>query len=147
MISLTPISPDQQDAVRRLAVAPEQADFVASNAESLAEAAQRPECVPLAIHAGQELVGFAVYALDPDDGRHWIYRLMIDARFQGRGHGGAALAALLELMAGLPGCSLVKLGVAPANHRAARLYERLGFRPNGEIIDGETILVHEFAAR
>ena len=83
-----------------------------------------------------------MYALDPDDGNYWIYRLMIDARFQGRGFGTAALQAIVALMRTLPGCSSIVLGVVPANAGAARLYRRGGFKERGDELDGETVMVH-----
>ncbi|OCP38696.1 GNAT family N-acetyltransferase [Ensifer sp. LC163] len=85
-------------------------------------------------------VGFAMYALDPDDGNHWIYRLMIDARNQGKGFGRKALAAVVETMATIPGCDAIYLGVYPDNTRAHALYRRFGFRETGQIIGGETVL-------
>lgn len=73
--------------VRSLLVSGEQKSFVVSNGDSLDEAEDNPGCVPLIIRAQGLPVGFAMYALDEDDGNYWIYRLMIDARFQGKGYG------------------------------------------------------------
>lgn len=92
------------------------------------------------ILAGKRPVGFAMYALDPDDGNYWIYRLMIDGDCQGRGYGTQALAALTTLVFETKGCPLIMLGVQPANLTAKRLYERAGFRDAGFEIDGETIM-------
>ena len=83
-----------------------------------------------------------MYPLDPDDGNYWLYRLMIDARFQGRGYGAAAMQAIVALMRALPGCSSIVLGVEPANVRAASLYRHAGFRERGDSIEGETVMVH-----
>lgn len=118
--------------------------YVASNRASLAEADENPACTPLVIRSDGVAVGFAMYALDEDDGNYWIYRLMIDARFQGRGYGGAALAQLLAMLAELPDCSCVILGVNPDNERARRLYERAGFTLTGDVIDGELVMSYEF---
>ena len=88
----------EREAVIALDVGDDQDDFVATNAESLEEADENPACVPLGVFSGDEpvviddLVGFAMYALDGDDGNWWIYRLMIDKRFQKRGFGRAALS-------------------------------------------------------
>ncbi len=142
-ITVLPLERAQRDAACKLAVAPDQEDFVASNVESLEEADERPECVPLGLHAGGELVGFAMYALDPDDGNYWIYRLMIDARHQGRGFGRAGLSAVVTLMSGLPGCSRIILGVNPDNARAVRLYRSFGFVETGAVIDGETVMAYQ----
>lgn len=123
---------------------PGQAAFVASNEASLEEAEDNPACVPLIIRASGEPVGFAMYALDEDDGNYWIYRLMIDARFQGKGYGWAALNRIIRMLSELPGCSCVVLGVKPENEGARRLYERAGFRMTGDVIDGELVMRYEF---
>ncbi|MDJ1159522.1 GNAT family N-acetyltransferase [Chelatococcus sp. SYSU_G07232] len=144
-VAVTPLTHEEREAVRALAVAPEQADFVATNAESIEEADERPECVPLAVHADGKLVGFAMYALDPDDGNYWIYRLMIDRRFQGRGYGRAALLRVVELIAAQPGCTLIVLGVQPGNTHARRLYASAGFHETGEMIGGEVVMRYDLA--
>ncbi len=127
-ITLLPVDAVDPDTIRKLDVHENQMDFIASNEESLQELAERPECVGFAVIAEGAPVGFAMYALDPDDGNHWIYRLMIDARHQGKGYGVKALAALLEHMAGIPECGDIYLGVYPENTRAHALYHRFGFR-------------------
>jgi len=144
---LHPLTPAYREAVLRLTVAPEQQDFVAANADSLAEAEQNSDCVPFVVLAEGEPVGFAMYALDHDDGNFWIYRLMIDARFQRRGYGRMALEQLIERMAALPDCPRIMLGVEPANTTAAALYRSLGFVPTGAIIGGEIAMCKEMSAR
>lgn len=52
---------------------------------------------PLALYAGEQLVGFAVYAVDPDDGSYWIMAYMIDRRYQRRGVGYSGMKALIRL--------------------------------------------------
>ena len=123
---------------------PDQAAFVASNGASLDEAEDNPACVPLIIRVSGEPVGFAMYALDGDDGNYWIYRLMIDARFQRRGYGRAALNRIIQILSELPGCSCVMLGVKPENEGARRLYEHAGFRMTGDAIDGELVMRYDF---
>lgn len=45
-------------------VTPEQEDFVAPNLYSIAEAYVEPSWTPLAIYAGEELVGFSMFGRD-----------------------------------------------------------------------------------
>lgn len=82
-----------------------------------------------------------MYALDPDDGNYWIYRLMIDQRFQGRGYARAALAQILSRMSSLDGGEKILLGVRPDNERAIALYLDAGFVATGEEIDGERVFL------
>ncbi|MEN5248835.1 GNAT family N-acetyltransferase [Brucella pseudintermedia] len=143
-VTLEPVRPTDYQQVTALHPHPHQQDFVASNEESLEDAEENPACVPLLIRAGGEPVGFAMYALDEDDGNYWIYRLMIDARHQGKGYGRAALKQLLALLSELPDCPFVILGLQPGNDGAQRLYEQTGFRMTGEVICGERIMKYEF---
>ncbi len=144
MISVMPVLAAERSAIEALRVAPSQQGFVATNSVSLKQADAQAFCVPFSIRADEKLVGFAMYALDPDDGNYWIYRFMIAEQFQGRGYGTAALTALVERMQALPGCSSIVLGVEPANGTAARLYRRAGFLERGDKLDGETIMVRQF---
>jgi len=128
-----------------LEVAPAQQDFVASNEDSIEEADDGDHCVPFAIYADNQPVGFTMYALDPDDDNYWIYRLMIDQRYQRRGYGRQALLQMLKLMATLPGCGHVTLSVVPDNETAMALYRAVGFRATGEIIGGEVVFRHDLS--
>ncbi|MCY1745071.1 GNAT family N-acetyltransferase [Ensifer sp. SL37] len=129
--------------IRSLRVGKGQESFVASNEDSLEEAEDNPACVPLIIRAQGNPVGFAMYALDEDDGNYWIYRLMIDSRFQGKGYGRAALLQIINKLSGIPDCSCIMLGVKPGNDQAIRIYERVGFRLTGDTLDGEFVMKYE----
>lgn len=136
-VSLEPITFKDYAAVIALAPHPEQQHFIATNADSLAEAAQNPACRPMLIRSGDVAVGFAMAALDSDDGNQWIYRFMIDHRFQAKGFGSKALDLLIGQIFAETGCPRIMLGVQPANLTAIRLYQRAGFRPAGFEFDGE----------
>ncbi len=73
--------------VIKLNVGEGQQGFVAPNVRSIAECVVYPYLVPNAIYAGDDLIGFALYGRDPENGGYWIVRLMIDAAFQGKGLG------------------------------------------------------------
>lgn len=94
---------------------------------------------PLAIVAGGEVVGFAMWARDPADGSYWIGGFQIDRRRQGQGLGRPALDAIIALLRTKPGCRQIALGFDPDNSVARRLYARAGFVETGEIDDGEYI--------
>ncbi|SFE77182.1 diamine N-acetyltransferase [Paenibacillus catalpae] len=81
----------------------------------------------LALYAGKEIVGFAVYAIDPDDGNYWIMAFMIDHRYQSKGHGRSGMLALVKHIREQHGCKVILLGHRPNNERAASLYASLGF--------------------
>ena len=98
-IRLEPVTVASRAAVERLETAPGQEGFVESVAECLAEADRRRCWRPVGVYDGDALIGFAMYGFFWEYlpfGRLWLDRLLIDRRFQGRGYGRAALAALLE---------------------------------------------------
>lgn len=141
MITLEELTVDNFDAVIALGVAENQRAFVASNVESIAQAKVQPECVPLAVCAQGTPVGFLMYCIDRDDGQWWLYRLMTDARYQGKGYARSAMAQVLAIMDADPDRRRVYLGVEPENHGAVSLYESLGFRFDGQVFGREHIMV------
>lgn len=136
-MSLHPITPDDRGTVIALVPRPEQQNFIASNADSLSEASHNPACRPRLIRGDGVAVGFAMAALDSDDGNEWIYRFMIDRRYQALGFGTSALELLVREIFDQTGCPRIMLGVKPDNVAAIRLYQRAGFRPAGFEFDGE----------
>ena len=142
-VRLVPLVTAQDRAVfGSLRVAPGQEEFVANNAESIAEADASPWCAPLGICDASHgrPIGFVMHALDPQDGHRWISRLMIDVRYQGQGFGRSALRATLAILDRLPRSERVLLGVAPDNAAARRLYASEGFVETGETLGGELVL-------
>lgn len=130
--------------VINLKVADEQKNFVASNLFSLAQAKAYPECICLAIYAEEVLVGFTMYCIDADDGEYWIYRLMIDAQYQGKGYGKAAMKKLMSLIKKDTAHHVIYLSFEPENEGAKALYEKLGFKGDGRVIEGEIVYKYSY---
>ncbi|MFB7817878.1 GNAT family N-acetyltransferase [Paenibacillus chitinolyticus] len=93
---------------------------------------------PLAVYTGEELIGFAVYAVDPDDGSYWIMAYMIDHKFQHKGLGRSGVEELVRYIHDKHGCDKIVLGHRAENERASRLYASLGFKEVGR--DGIEII-------
>ena len=143
-ITLRPVTRANFSDVVALTVTSEQADFVAPNVYSIAETYLERTWTPLAIYAGDDLVGFTLvgftlFGRDDETGRWWLMRYMIDARHQGRGYGTAALRRVIDLMVERHGCDEIFLDYSPDNDVAGRLYERIGFVPTGEVLGGEIV--------
>ncbi len=126
---------------------PGQEAFVAENVVSIANAYVEPTFVPLAVYAGDALVGFAMYGQHPRTGAWWVIRLMIDREHQGKGYGRATMETVIAMMAERVGCEEIVTSFVPANAVAAKLYASLGFRPTGEIEDGEPLVRLRLADR
>lgn len=143
-ITLRPVNQHNWYACTQLEVSEEQKQFFPVPAVYwLAEAAY---CgfTPLVLYADEHLVGFAVYALDPEDGNYWIMAFMIDHRFQHRRLGRSGMEQLIRYMAEQHACKKIMLGHRPDNEPASRLYASLGFNETGRD-EREVIRVLEIA--
>ncbi|HET8524658.1 MAG TPA: GNAT family N-acetyltransferase [Thermomicrobiales bacterium] len=136
-VRLAPVDAQNWEDVAHLEVRDDQAEFLTPNVFSIAESKFHPELQPLAIYDGPRLIGFAMYARDPADNNYWLYRFMIDRRYQGKGYGKAALRLLLDRLRELPGCAEVNVGYHRENIAAERLYLALGFEKTGVAPWGE----------
>jgi diamine N-acetyltransferase len=140
-VTLQPITSKNLWPVVDLKLDPEQQRFVEINVASIANAYVEPTFVPLAVYAGDEPVGFAMYGQHPESGGWWVIRLMIDRDHQGKGYGRAAMEQMIDMMVERVGPEEIITSFVPDNTVASRLYASLGFRPNGEIEDDEPLVV------
>ena len=120
-----------------LRVSESQASMFAPNSKSLEWAKANPNCVPLAICANHELVGFAMYEPRGHD-IFSVHRFMIDARYQRKGIGFQAMVMIIEKIRSLGG-KTIYLSFRPGNFAAKCLYEKLGFVLHEEEADGELL--------
>ncbi len=141
MILLREITRENFWGCIELSVNGEQNGFVTSNAVSIAQSKVQPECIPLAVYDDDLMVGFAMYCIDEDDGEYWIYRMMIDKKFQSKGYGKKAMSRLLEIIQKDKTHNKIFLGVHKESTYAVRLYKSLGFEFNGQTFGSEDIMV------
>jgi diamine N-acetyltransferase len=142
-VTLREVTPENFKECVNLKVADTQASFVASNVMSLAYSRFYPTVTPMAVYAGDEMVGFVLFGLDPDDDRYYLIRLMIDERHQGRGYGKAAVERVIEKMRENPECRELYLSFVPENTGAEALYKSVGFERTGEIAEGEIVMRYD----
>lgn len=89
---------------------------------------------PCAIYAEETPVGFLL--LEEDERTLMIWRIMFPEEHTGHGYGRAAVEEVIRRAKDGGKYDRLQLDFAPENHRARRLYERLGFRPTGAINHG-----------
>jgi diamine N-acetyltransferase len=147
-VTLREITSDTVVAVIKLAVHPDQAGFVATNAVSLAQALFSDEAWYRAVYADDELVGFVMLADEslrtapPAEPNIGLWRLMIDAKHQGRGIGREVMRLVVEHVRARPGIQSFYTSYVAEPGGPGPFYLGLGFEPNGEIEDGEVVLVY-----
>ena len=134
IVSLQDVTVDNWTGVVALQVAEHQREWIAPNHISLLQACYglggeiaHLVLVPLAVYAGDTVVGFAMYNTSPARDRYVVMRLMVDRSRQGKGYGRAALLQLLDLFRALPQASEVVIGYQTGNDVAASLYRSCGF--------------------
>ncbi len=144
-VELVEITADNVREVGHLDRAFSQRGFVSPVLESLAEALVPPTIRGdlvrpwfRAITADGDLAGFVLMA-EPYRGRPhpYLWRLVVDARHQGRGIGRRAVEQIIaeRKAAGFTGITVSYVAGEPG--APAPFYERLGFVPTGRVDDGE----------
>lgn len=148
-ITLREITEDNVAAVLALRLAPGQERFVSSVADSLVEAAEYPQGNPWfrAVYSDDRPVGFVMLSWDvvpqpPEIHGPWfLWKLLIDQREQGRGHGREVVRQIVDIVRGQGGTELLTSHV-PGEGGPGGFYARLGFVPTGELDpEGEIILL------
>ena len=144
VVSLRPITDADRDAVEALSVAPGQRSFVSGVRESILEASQEPDAHAIywAIYADETPVGFAMIADEvdsPDYIPHFLWKLLIDERYQGRGFGTATLDLIVEYFRTRDvGTMWTRTGQGEGS--PVTFYERYGFERTGELQDDKILL-------
>jgi diamine N-acetyltransferase len=147
-VTLREITSANRSEIESLAVSPEQAKFVPSVTHSLAEAAETPGACPWfrAVYADETPVGFVMISDNiPADrpeylGPYFLWRLLIDARWQRRGYGRAALDLIVDYVHTRPGAGPFFTSCMPGEGSPLEFYLRYGFVLTGEVFDGEPVL-------
>jgi diamine N-acetyltransferase len=146
VVSLGPISESNREAVEALRVSPGQEQFVSSIADSLLEAAEEPDGRALywAVYADETLVGFVMISGEvgnPDYIPHYLWKLLIDERYQRQGFGTATLDLIVEYFRGRPGVEVLSTSAGQGNGSPITFYERYGFEQTGEIVFDDEVLL------
>lgn len=131
--------------ILKLSVDETQKDYIEPVYQCLKDAKNCEYYVPVGLYKDNELVGFAMYGLFPDEGeegRVWLDRFLIDSKFQQNGIGTIMLNALIEHLYAIYNCKQIFLSLYDNNKVALNLYKKFGFKFNGEFdINNEKVMV------
>lgn len=144
MITLETITEKNFDEVLKLSVRPDQARFIAANVHSLAQCylyREANDVFPYAIVNEERVVGFALLYSDDEEAEPTmtVWRIMIDAAYQGQGYGREAMKRIIDLVHSYQKYQSIFITHHPENLGAQKLYEslqftNLGLNENQEIL-------------
>ncbi|GED67769.1 spermidine acetyltransferase [Brevibacillus reuszeri] len=145
-VELVEVDAENWYACCLLEVSEEQKSYMVSNAVSIAQTKFEPTLQALSIIADGQQVGFCMYNTRKEelDG-YWIYRIMVDKKYQGKGIGKAATQLLLAKMAELPDARKIVVGYHPENRGAHQLYASVGFSDEGHKFGQEMAVIKYIA--
>ena len=139
-------------AVMRLRRGPGQERHLGSMASHFEDALADASACPRmwSAHDGDLLVGFVMISdgipaerLAADDdlvGPYFLWRLLIDERFQGRGYGSATMDAVVAYLRTRPGADVLWTSCRAGPGSPQPFYLRYGFVLTGEVKWGEDLL-------
>jgi diamine N-acetyltransferase len=147
-VSLREITRANRSEIEAMAVTEVQDGYVTGVGESLLEAAETPDACPWyrAVYADDEPVGFVMLSdgitvVNPDYlGPYYLWRLLVDQRYQGQGHGSAALRLAVEHLRTRADARVLITSVGQGPASPVGFYLRQGFRLTGEVHQGELVL-------
>ena len=138
VVTLREVTSETVRDICNLKVAAEQERFVAPNAVSIAQAYfHRENAWFRAVYADETPVGFVMLYDDAEKTEYFLWRFMIDTRYQGHGYGRQALQLLIEHVRMRPGAQELGTSCVPGTGSPCPFYERMGFVYTGEDHDGE----------
>lgn len=139
-ITLRDITAETVREICALTVRDSQVHFVAPNALSIAQAYFSKHAWFRTIYAHDVPVGFAMLHDEPEKPEYFLWRFMIDHRYQGHGFGGKAIQLIIEHVRTRPRATALVTSVVQAEGGPQGFYERAGFRLTGELEDGEALM-------
>ena len=145
---------DNYNDVTKLKVNKEQKTFVAPNSDSLIDAyfatiEEGMKVFPFGIYLGKKPVGFIMIAYDVPwatlyydipSKYYYIWRFMIDKKYQGKGFGRQAFMLAINFVKTYPAgkADLCWVSYEPSNEKAKKLYSSCGFKEAPEYyVEGE----------
>lgn len=154
-ITLLPVTATNWQSLITLKIREDQKGFVGSNLFSIAEAQFGFEfennghwdLYPFGIYNGNQPVGFLMYGYNygHPTWQSYIFRLMIDEKYQSMGFGRSGMRKIIEVLRTDERVKAVGISYKPDNDVARQLYASLGFFETGERVGEEVLAVLNLA--
>jgi len=148
------VTEDDDEAVMALRRGPGQERYlgrmVGHSEDAVSDAKASPRMWSVHDDATGQLVGFVMISdgipqeiLDADDdvvGPYYLWRLLIDHRFQGRGYGAATIDAVVAYVRTRPNAEVLLTSCKAGEGSPQPFYLHYGFEKTGEVKWGEDLL-------
>jgi diamine N-acetyltransferase len=140
-VSLREVTADTVRVICALQTTEEQKRFVAPNALSIAQAHFEPAASFRAIYAGETPIGFLMWRPRGGADACYLWRFMIAAQYQRRGHGRSALSLLADTLRN-QGVKQLSTSYVPGPEGPHDFYLSFGFEDTGKVVsNGEQVMV------
>jgi diamine N-acetyltransferase len=141
-VQLRDIVTDQdRAAVLGLRRAPGQERFLGSMESHFEDAEDEPRAMPRmwSVHDSEQLIGFVMISDNIEDcgddlvGPYYLWRLLIDGAFQGRGYGAATIDAVVKYLQTRPNADVLWTSCGKGEGGPLPFYLRYGFTLVGDV--------------
>ena len=133
MINLKEITSKNLKSIIDLNVKDDQKDYVASNSVSIAQGHYSKSAWFKGIFYDDRPVGFVMLDLIEEENKCFLWRFMIDCKYQGKGFGKIALTQVIDFVRSLNLYTYIATSYVPAENGAGGFYKNFGFIESEEI--------------
>ena len=133
MINLREITSKNLKSIIDLNVKDDQKDYVASNSVSIAQGHYAKSSWFKGIFNDDRPVGFVMLDLIEEENKCFLWRFMIDRKYQGKGFGKIALTQVIDFVRSLNLYTYIATSYVPAENGAGGFYKNFGFIESEEI--------------
>ncbi|WP_312093886.1 GNAT family N-acetyltransferase [Niallia sp.] len=141
-VKIVELNADNWYTCCELKLSEKQTEYLEPNVISIAQSKFEPTLRPYAIYFGEIVVGFLMFnSVKEELDGYWVYRIMVDKVFQGKGIGKAATTLMIAEMTKLANIQKIVVGYHPENKEAHNLYSSLGFVDQGDRFGKEMAVI------
>ena len=140
VVTLREITEDTLRPILKLSVSTDQEAFVAPNSVSISEGCFADDAWFRGIYADETPVGFVMLSFKPEKPQYYLWRYMIDRRYQGLGFGFRAMEEVIDVVRNQPNADALILSYVRAEGGPRDFYAGLGFVDTNEEHDGEWVM-------
>ena len=133
MINLREITSKNLKSIIDLNVKEDQKDYVALNSVSIAQGHYSKSAWFKGIFNDDRPVGFVMLDLIEEENKCFLWRFMIDCKYQGKGFGKIALTQVIDFVRSLNLYNYIATSYVPAENSAGGFYKSFGFIESEEI--------------